>query len=625
MGVTNVYMKTKDGKTAGVNAKYLDEYLAKGYTIDTDRNQKVYGTSNPASSNSSSRSSSSKSSSSGSSSKSSPITPTKTIDDYKKDYEAARSSGNAAGMKAANDAANAIRASQGQAAQVANKDIEYIASQNKNTNLPASAQAISYALNPADVSKYSDNYMSEINRRTTLQNTLTSEKDKADNLAAIQALVNARTAKINTDSGLSDYKYQPIGEAWDLGRGIMQGVTTGNWAYNDDVKPATKTPPAQTEQLYNQDPFQQYGLRKVVETDNAFMITDAKGRKMTISKKAIERNGLQTYIDENGNFIDRSSDREKTSTSNANYAAESINSLDQYRNIAKQILKPQFDKAVDEQMKQFTNRMISQGFQGQLPGEEMRAKIMSDMQADYESQVSALAQQLMRQDIEDARWEAEFGLKQEGFDFEKALKQQELDWKKEDRGYDKESQAIDLDYKKWQLEDSKKKSAESSEDRLRRIIQEKEDRDWTTFQREKEKELYDIELANKRLDYNLRLETDPYKKMLLEQDYQMNKLNMEKIKADIDYIKTQKGKSSSESTKEAKIELVRKWQSWAFSGKTATEGLKAIRQVKSQVIEDIGLEEYNKIEKALIEQDEREKGINSSSNSSSGGVYNPYQ
>ena len=50
----------------------------------------------------------------------------KTIDDYKKDYAAARARGDAAGMQAANDGANAIRASQGQAAQVASEDIAKI-------------------------------------------------------------------------------------------------------------------------------------------------------------------------------------------------------------------------------------------------------------------------------------------------------------------------------------------------------------------------------------------------------------------------------------------------------------------------------------------------------------------
>ena len=61
----------------------------------------------------------------------------KTIGDYKKDYEAAKAAGDAAGMKAANDGANAIRASLGQQAQVASEDIAKVAA--KSGSSPASS------------------------------------------------------------------------------------------------------------------------------------------------------------------------------------------------------------------------------------------------------------------------------------------------------------------------------------------------------------------------------------------------------------------------------------------------------------------------------------------------------
>lgn len=51
----------------------------------------------------------------------------KTIDDYKKDYDAARLRGDAAGMQAANDGANAIRRQQGVAEQKATSDIASVA------------------------------------------------------------------------------------------------------------------------------------------------------------------------------------------------------------------------------------------------------------------------------------------------------------------------------------------------------------------------------------------------------------------------------------------------------------------------------------------------------------------
>ena len=51
----------------------------------------------------------------------------KTIDDYKKDYDAARQRGDATGMQAANDGANAIRRQQGVAEQKATSDIAGVA------------------------------------------------------------------------------------------------------------------------------------------------------------------------------------------------------------------------------------------------------------------------------------------------------------------------------------------------------------------------------------------------------------------------------------------------------------------------------------------------------------------
>lgn len=52
---------------------------------------------------------------------------TKTVNDYSKDYYAARASGDTAGMKAANDAANADRVKQGLSTQVASQDIPNVA------------------------------------------------------------------------------------------------------------------------------------------------------------------------------------------------------------------------------------------------------------------------------------------------------------------------------------------------------------------------------------------------------------------------------------------------------------------------------------------------------------------
>jgi hypothetical protein len=46
-------------------------------------------------------------------------------------------------------------------------------------------------------------------------------------------------------------------------------------------------------------------LRKYEPRGSGYMVTDAKGKNTTISKKAIGEYGIENYIDENGNLIDR--------------------------------------------------------------------------------------------------------------------------------------------------------------------------------------------------------------------------------------------------------------------------------------------------------------------------------
>ncbi len=68
----------------------------------------------------------------------------KTIQDYQKDYQEARKRGDAAGMQAANDGANAIRKQQGQAEQKATADInKYKGSSSSSSRRPSSSSSSS--------------------------------------------------------------------------------------------------------------------------------------------------------------------------------------------------------------------------------------------------------------------------------------------------------------------------------------------------------------------------------------------------------------------------------------------------------------------------------------------------
>lgn len=77
-----------------------------------------------------------------------------TIDDYKEQYKQAKIKGDSVGMQSANDGANAIRASQGVALQVANKDIASVSanSQNSVTQSPTASKQPSTLNTPVTTS-----------------------------------------------------------------------------------------------------------------------------------------------------------------------------------------------------------------------------------------------------------------------------------------------------------------------------------------------------------------------------------------------------------------------------------------------------------------------------------------
>lgn len=79
----------------------------------------------------------------------------KTIDDYKKDYDEARKRGDAAGMQAANDGANAIRREQGQAEQKATQDISNTA--NKSVSSGGSRVSSSGSSSSSSRGSYNQN------------------------------------------------------------------------------------------------------------------------------------------------------------------------------------------------------------------------------------------------------------------------------------------------------------------------------------------------------------------------------------------------------------------------------------------------------------------------------------
>jgi hypothetical protein len=128
------------------------------------------------------------------------------------------------------------------------------------------------------------------------------------------------------------------GKSWDeIEKLISSGSNEGNRINNEvnnirtgGSNNTSNKAPTTTEQLYEQNPYNRYGLQNVIDTGNAYMITDAKGRKVTITKRAIEKNGLQTYLDDYGNFIDKESKSSGNSSNSYNNSNRNPGISDMY-------------------------------------------------------------------------------------------------------------------------------------------------------------------------------------------------------------------------------------------------------------------------------------------------------
>ena len=141
----------------------------------------------------------------------------KTISDYKKDYATAKANGDAAGMKAANDGANAIRRSQGQAEQHATGDINSVASQNRSKNSSSSGSTDS---NPGSWIGSSSTGSTDSNPGSWIGGGSTSSN----------SYHNAVTAGKNTTGNLSY-----TGTANSTGSSATENSYTSKGTFNDSI------------------------------------------------------------------------------------------------------------------------------------------------------------------------------------------------------------------------------------------------------------------------------------------------------------------------------------------------------------------------------------------------------
>jgi len=332
-------------------------------------------------------------------------TPVKTIEDYSNDYAIAKAKGDSAGMKAANDAANAIRRATGQKEQIANVDIASVANANVNRTIPGASSDIK----PTPIISTAD-----VPTQARLERALESGNivDKGNYYAVME---DGKQIASIAKSAIGDYLDVNGGIKNSISDPDIPGLTRQQEIISMKVNVAdllrqyqSATDPAEKENLLSKvdnafrelmkaGAFSYPGNKSVYDKYNpADFDYGGKFNNPTSEYKSSTRQ-VKAYRSSMGQLNSDTSD----TTSNA---VTSLNNLDKYRTIAEGMLKPQFDKAVEEQMKVLTNRMVAQGYQGQMPAEAMRVEIMSNLQADFQSQVSTLAQQLMQQDIANERY-----------------------------------------------------------------------------------------------------------------------------------------------------------------------------------------------------------------------------
>ena len=141
---------------------------------------------------------------------------TKTIEEYKKDYAAAKAAGDAAGMKAANDGANAVRAASGQAAQVASADIQKVA-QGGQSQTNGSAPAYT---SPTPVQA---NSAAGVNVNTGTQQSIKDQMNKNSN--AWWTATPEERARLEAENKSL---------AARLGSGVAFDAKTGTWSGTAD-------------------------------------------------------------------------------------------------------------------------------------------------------------------------------------------------------------------------------------------------------------------------------------------------------------------------------------------------------------------------------------------------------
>lgn len=181
----------------------------------------------------------------------------KTIADYKKDYGDARQRGDAAGMQAANDGANAIRRQQGVAEQHATADINKIANQSRPSSSGSGSRPPS-----GSSSKPKGNSASGVNVNTGWQQTIRDQMNDNSNAW--------HTASPEEKARLEEENRQLASQLNQNGGNVSFNPGTGTWSGTAGAITTPQLPQVEDYSNYLEEMYAAQKRAALAQINNAY-------------------------------------------------------------------------------------------------------------------------------------------------------------------------------------------------------------------------------------------------------------------------------------------------------------------------------------------------------------------
>lgn len=334
----------------------------------------------------------------------------RTIADYKADYAKASASGDARGMKRANDGANRIRESTGVAKEIASVDIANTKAKSRttpsNTVIPTSTRDTSKKdtstrdTSTRDTSSIANTLASST---PTFKDTESSFYDKyAKQIAGISNTekINGQpvdlsvakamfTANLNNKNG--DYKGAGVAENW--GEMLTDHKNLKDVATNEVMNSGRKTNNAQGQSMDISELLSRptTGGSKTVGVPGPSV---PDGTPVGGLPGNMDTTGLMALLNGTGSKTNAVNTEDEIYKLIQSLPSELLN-YKSAKNMADEQLSATYDGAMDNAMKSIDRQSLQNGFFGQLPTVDYKSRNANEIEQQRASAVAQLANQLV--------------------------------------------------------------------------------------------------------------------------------------------------------------------------------------------------------------------------------------